>query len=431
MAILLVVFVISFIIGVPVAFCLGLSGLASLVFDLGGSASVIVSRLYSSMDSFPLLAIPLFVLMGQLLDKCGVLSRLSDFLVALLRPIKGGLAHVNVLLSMLFAGVSGTAVADIAAMGYLEVKMMEDAGYDKDFSAALTAASSICGPIIPPSVGMVLFALAVGGGVSIGGLFMAGIVPGLILGITMMITSVIVIKKRNMNTRIKTGEKVPVKTLVKLGLNAWPILLLPVIILGGIMFGIFTVTEAATVGCIYSLFVGFVVTKELRFSDIPLAIINAAVTTGTVAILFGAGNLVSWLLTVNQIPTLLAELITANIHSDWLFLIFVTIFLGILGCFMDATAAIILMAPILYPIALSFEIPVFTFGVIFTMTLMIGMITPPVGVALFVTSSVTDVKINALVRSIIPYVIQEFAVVFLLIFIPGLTVWLPKVLGFG
>ncbi len=431
MTILLIVFVVTFILGVPIAFCLGMSGLATLLLDMGKQVTVAVSRMYSSMDSFPLLSIPLFVLMGQLLDKSDVLKRLSDFLVALLRPIKGGLAHVNVLLSMLFAGVSGTALADIASMGYLEVKMMEDAGYDRDFSAAVTAASSIEGPIIPPSVGMILFVLAIGGGVSIGGLFMAGIVPGILMGIGMMLVNVIIIKKTHMDERIKVGEKLPAKSILKLALRAWPILLLPVIVLGGIMTGIFTVTESATIGVVYSLLVGFFVTKKLKLNDIPICAINAAITTGTVAMLFGAGSLVSWILTVNQIPVMLSNLITSTISNPYVFMLFTTVFLAILGCFMDATAAIIMMAPILYPISQAFGINTFTFGVLFVLVMMLGMITPPVGVVLFVTSSVAKVNIKDLIRRVLPYLAVMFFVVILMIFIPGLTSFLPTVLGFA
>jgi len=431
MTILVLVFIVTFLLGVPVAFTLGLAGLATLTLDMGKQLTVAVSRMYASMDSFPLLAIPLFVIMGQLLDKSDALSRLSDFLCALLRPIKGGLAHVNVLLSMLFAGVSGTALADIASLGYLEIKMMNEAGYDRDFAAAVTAASSIEGPIIPPSVGMILFVIAIGGGVSISGIFMAGLLPGIVMGVGMIIVNLFVIKARHMDKRIIRGEKLPTGELVKLGLKSWPMLLLPVIILGGIMTGVFTVTESATIGVFYALVVGFFVTKKLKLSDIPGCLIGAAITTGTVAMLFAAGSLVSWILTVNQIPAMLARMITTYISSPYVFMLFVTVFLAILGCFMDATAAIIMMAPILYPIATSFGINTFTFGVLFTMVMMIGMITPPVGVALFVTSSVAEVPIKSLIRMITPYVIEQFLVVLILIVFPPFTTWLPTVLGFA
>ena len=431
MSILVTVFLISFIIGVPVAFSLGLAGLAGLFFNLSASSTVAVARMYSAMDSFPLLAIPLFVLMGHIMERCGVLTLLADFLIALLRPVRGGLAHVNVLMSMMFAGVSGTAVADVASLGYMEIKLMEEAGYDKDFSAAVTAASSICGPIIPPSVGMVLFALAIGGGVSIGGLFMAGVIPGILLGVGLIATNMVIIKKKNMLERIRVDEKIGFKPIVKLGFQAWPILLLPIIILGGILSGVFTVTEAAAVGVVYSLFIGFFITKELRVTDIPIAIINAAVTTGTVAMLFGAGSLVSWILTVNQLPVKLALLITSYISSPIVFMLAIMVFLTILGCFMDATASIIMVAPILYPVACSFGIPVYTFGVLFVMTLMIGMITPPVGVVLFVTSSVGEIHVNKIIKAIWPYVIAELLIVILLVFIPGITTFVPRLFGLG
>ncbi len=429
MIVMLLIFVSSFIVGIPVAFGLGIAGIIGLAFFTDASASVAAVRMYTSLDSFALLSIPLFAVMGFVMEKGGTLQRLVSFLRTLLGPIKGGMAYVNVLNSMVFASISGTAVSDVSSMGYLEIKMMKETGLPKDFSGALTAASAVAGPTIPPSVAMVVFAQAVGGGLSISGLFMSGVLPGILLGLVLIIMSFVYVHRKSVAPYITVLPAAAPKELLKSFWQAFPVLLLPVIVIGGILLGIFTVTEAASVGIIYSLFIGFFVTKELKIRDIPSIVVSAALTTGTVAIIFGASSLVSWLLTINQIPQLIADALIAFTTNQQVYMLIVVGILLLVGCALEPNAAIIMLAPILYPIAMTLGIHPFQFGLIFVMAIEIGLLTPPVGVLLFVTSSVGNIELSKLIRCVWPFVLGEVAVVILAVFIPQISLLIPSLLG--
>lgn len=279
MLIIIVVFVISFLIGIPVAFSMGISGIVGLLFAANSAPNMAAIKMYTSLDSFALLAIPLYGIMGYIMEKSGALARLTNFLKTILGPIKGGMAYLNVLASMMFAGISGTAVSDVSSMGFLEIKMMKETGLPQDFSGALTAASAVAGPIIPPSLAMVVFALAIGGGISISGLFASGVIPGILLGLFLILVSYIYMHRKGVSEKIISDSKPSIKQVLHVTWSALPVLFLPFIIIGGILSGIFTVTEAAAVGIIYSLLVGFFITKELKIAHLPLIILSAASIT--------------------------------------------------------------------------------------------------------------------------------------------------------
>jgi tripartite ATP-independent transporter DctM subunit len=426
LVILSLVFAISIVIGVPIAFAMGLAGASWILFFEGIDPTLLTRRSLNALSSFPLLAIPLFIMIGMLADRCGMLPDLIRWLQLVFGWVRGGRAYINVAGSMLFAGVSGTAVSDIASLGRLEIKMMREAGYPLAYAAALTATSSILAPIIPPSVAMVIYALAAGN-VSIGGLFMAGLVPGVVLGLGLMAMSWY--KARYEDYGVLTPFP-DLRVLLRQTIRIVPLLILPVIIVGGIVSGIMTVTESAAVGVVYVLLIGFCMTRKLRLRDIYDSVIYSAVVSSVLGMLIAAGAIASWILTRNQATQQLADFMVSLTTDPTLFMVVVAVGLLILGTVMDATAIIIALAPILAPIAKLYGIPDLQFGVVFVICCMVGLITPPVGIILFMTSTVAGVSFEALSRAILPFVIWCIALVFIIIILPGLTLWLPRAFGF-
>ncbi len=420
------VFAVGVLIGMPIAFAMGIAGASWILFFEGIDPTLLARRSLNSLSSFPLLAIPLFIMIGSLADRCGMLPDMVRWLQLVFGWVRGGRAYINVTGSMLFAGVSGTAVSDIASLGRLEIKMMTEAGYPREYAAALTAVSSILAPIIPPSVAMVIYALAAGN-VSIGGLFMAGLLPGIVLGLGLMAMSWY--KARYEDYGMLTPFP-PLGVLLRQTIGMIPLLLLPVIIVGGIVSGIMTVTESAAVGVIYVLFIGFFIKRQLRLRDIYESITYSAVVSSVLGMLIAAGAIAAWILTRNQVTQQLADFLTSLTTDPTLFMVVVAIGLLVLGTVMDATAIIIALAPILAPIAKLYGVNDLQFGVVFVLCCMVGLITPPVGVVLFMTSTVAGVSFEALSRAILPFVIWCFALVFLIILVPGLTLWVPRYLGY-
>lgn len=419
------IFAACLVIGVPIAFALGIAGAAYIVYAEGLPVELLSRRMFYAMNSFPLLAIPLFIVIGDLAERSGMLPRLVEWLKLLVGWSRGGRAYLNVIGSLIFAGVSGTAVADVASMGRLEIQMMRRAGYSLEFSASLTAASSIMGPIVPPSVAMVIYALAAGN-ISIVGLFLAGIIPGGLIALALLILSWY-------KTRQGEFETQPFPAFGELARHTFqvaPLLMLPLIIIGGVTGGIFTVTELAAIGTAYVIFIGFFVTRELTFSDIYKSIIYSAEMSAVLGLLMGAGAIIAWILTRNQAAAELTALMEQVSADRMVFLLICVTILFLIGLFMDATAVIIAFAPLLAPVALNFGVDPLHFGVVFVMTVMIGMITPPVGIVLFITSAVADIKFEKLSRAIIPFVIAEMIVVLLVVLFPSLATWISRVAGF-
>ncbi|MBW1659249.1 MAG: TRAP transporter large permease [Deltaproteobacteria bacterium] len=419
------VFFITLALGFPVAFCLGFTAFAGLL-GKGMMLSIMAQRMFTGIDSFPLMAVPFFVLAGELMNRGGTTRRLIDFANVLVGRIPGGLAHTNIVASMFFGGISGSAVADAAAMGTILVPGMVRKGFNPGFSAAVTAASSTMGPIIPPSIFMVIMGVTTG--LSIGGLFAAGIIPGLLLGLSMMVLSYFMAIKHHY-----PRETIPfnVKTISKAALSAGPALLAPVIILGGILGGIFTATEAAAVAVLYAFFLGTVIYRELSLKEIKDVFIQSGVTTAVLLLIIGMANIFSWVLTAEQIPTRIAHSLLTLTHNPYLILLLMNIFLLFIGMFLEGGAAIIILAPTLLSVATTVGITPLHFGFVMVLNIVVGLLTPPLGVCLFVVAGVTGLDFSTIIRSVLPFLALEIAVLLLVTYFPALILFIPKLLGYA
>lgn len=421
----ILVFIISLVIGVPIAFCLGLSALISLIFMKDIPLVVIAQKMFTGLDIFPFMAVPFFILAGDLMNRSGITKRLVDFSDILVGHIKGGLANINIVSSMFFAGITGSAVADASAIGAMMIPAMKEKGFDIDFSAAVTASASVIGPIIPPSIPMVIFALLSGS--SVGALFLAGVFPGILLAIFLMLISYVISSKRNYPRRVK---KVQIKEFLIICLNAIIPLIMPIIILGGILLGIFTATEASSVAVVYSLIIGFLVYRNLKLIDLKKIFISTAKTTGMVFLVIACANMFNWIIAIERIPQLVEAFFIAYIGNQFLFLLVMNIMFLILGCFMEGTAAMIITVPIFLPIAEAFGVNPIMFGAIVVLNLMIGLITPPVGLCLYVACGISNISLERISKAIIPFLIAEIIVLLIVTYCPPVTLWLPKIAGY-
>lgn len=426
LTVLVVTFVGTVIIGIPVAFCLGLAALGSLVVWGDMPLYLIPQRMFTGIDSFLLMAIPFFMLAGELMSTVGILDRILKFADVLVGHIRGGLAHVNIVASMVFAGTSGSAVADTSAIGATMIPAMTRDGYSLDFSSGVTAGSSTIGPIIPPSIPMIIYAASTSG-ISVAALFLAGAIPGIMIGLGEIVIAYIIAVRRNYPYR---KERLDFRTVLFRTWHGLPGLFMPVIVLGGILGGVFTPTEAGAMAVLYATMVGFFVTRQLKFSDIPRAMLRAGVTTSVVFLLIGTANGISWLLTTQQVPQILSAQLQALSSSPIVFLIIVNIFLLMVGCLMETAAALIMLVPILAPIADAFGVHPIHFGVIVVLNLVIGLVTPPVGACLFVACGIARISMERLVRAVMPFVIWQLVVLALVTYFPVLTVWLPTYFGY-
>ena len=417
-------FFLTIAIGVPVAFCLGLAALVALLVWGKVSLVLIPQRMFTGVDSFVLMAIPFFMLAGELMGTSGILDRLLRFSDMLVGWMRGGLAHVNIVSSMIFAGISGSAVADASALGSVLIPPMSKE-YGKEFGTAVCAGAATIGPIIPPSIPMIVYALTTN--VSVAGLFMAGVVPGFLMGLGMMGIAYVIAKRRNYNRRT---QPIPWPEIRQRTVQVIPALVMPLIIIGGILFGVVTPTEAGALAVLYAVLVGFFVTRELRWSHFPPALLRSGVTTAIVFILIATANVVSWLLTAGQVPRLLGELLRSISQSPWVFLLMVNLLLLVVGCLLDNLAAMIMLAPILAPIAASYGIHPLHFGFIFVMNGVIGMLTPPFGIVLFVVCGISRLPLLTVSRAVLPFVSWQLIVLFLCTYIPGVAMWIPEVLGY-
>lgn len=417
-------FALSMLFGIPIGFSLGVGSLAALLAK-GTSLSLIASRMFTGIDSFPIMAIPFFILTGELMNGTGItkrLVRLSDVLVG---HFKGGLAHVNIVVSMFFAGITGSAVADTSAIGSMLIPTMVEQGFDTDFSAAVTASSSVIGPIIPPSIPMVVFSLITGA--SVGGLFLAGFVPGVLLGLGLMVPTYIISVRRN----YPSSKRATLREVLDAVVKAIVPLLMPVIILGGILSGAFTATEASAVAVLYGMVIGFLVWKNLKLKDLPPIFMRAAKTTATVFLVMAAANIFNWLMATEQIPQKLATLLTSNVTSVWALLLIINLVLLLLGCFMEGTAAMIITVPIIMAILRDTGINPLQIGAIVVLNLMIGLITPPLGLCLFIACGISKISLEKLSKAILPFLAAEIVVLMLVTYIEPITMFLPRLFGFA
>ncbi|TVM19389.1 C4-dicarboxylate ABC transporter permease [Oceanidesulfovibrio indonesiensis] len=418
------VFVITLFLGVPVALCLGLSALAGLVV-MDTPLILLAQRFFQGMNSFPLMAVPFFVLAGELMNQGGTTQRLINFASMLVGRVPGGLAQTNVVASMFFGGISGSAVADAAAIGSIMVPGMVRKGYSPGFSAAITAASSTMGPIIPPSIFMVIMGVTTG--LSIGGLFAAGIVPGLLLGLSMIVYSYIVAIRRNYP---KETEPITRQRVIRQLLSAGPALLAPVVILGGILGGVFTPTEAAAVAVLYSAILGVFIYRELNLKKFVNVLINSGITTSVLLLIIGMANIFAWVLTAEQVPGRIADMLLSITENPYLILLLINVFLVFIGMFLEGGAAIIILAPTLLAITTQVGIDPLHFGLIMVLNIVVGLLTPPLGVCLFVVCGVTGLSLQRVTRAVIPFLFIEFGVLLLATYFPGLILFLPRLFGY-
>lgn len=422
MLFMIVLFLAIMLIGTPVGFAMG--SLTNISFGiLGGNQSMISQKLFAGIDTYTYVCILLFILATDLMTVGGITNALVTFCEKIVGHIKGGLAHVNVLASMLFAGLSGSAIADASSLGPVEIDLMTKGGYKRDFSAAVTAASAIIGPIIPPSNIMIIFAGAIGT-VSVGKMFLAGAVPGILLGIAYMILCYFMAKKYSMPCREKRASLKEVLSSLK---GTLPALLLPVIIMGSIISGICTATESSALAVVYAVIVSLA-NRKLTWKKFKASCIRAALASANVLFIIAVSTAMGWAITTLQIAQRLSEFCLAFINSKFMFLLFMNILLLILGMVLDATPAILLMVPILWPVAKTYGIDSIHFGITMCLNLMIGNLTPPVGMMLFVISNVGKVKLSVLYKSILPFVAVAVAVLMLVTYIPSFSTFIPNLL---
>ncbi len=418
---IVVVWLAAILMGMPLFASMGLAALAFVTFS-GLSPSIVPQKMAQAMNSFPLVAAPLFILMGNLLGAAKLTDRIVRFATSLVGSLRGGYAHASILSSMIFAGMVGSAVADAAGTGAVEVRAMKKAGYRPETAAAISAAAATIGPIIPPSLPMVIY--GVSADASIGRLFLAGVVPGVLMGLSLM-TLVAIIAPRQGLPRHSFGGLCDVWLALKESIWA---LLTPVILLGGMFSGLVTPTEAAAVACLWALFLGFVVYRTLSIRDLPAILINTAETTGIVAVLVMVAGALGWCMSISRIPQTLAPAIVAVIHQPVVFLLVSNLVLLAVGCFMEALAAMLILIPILVPAAISFGIDPVQFGLIMIFNLILGTIHPPIGVVLFVMARIAEVTFEQISRAILPWLVPLLIVLLAITVWPPLTLWLPGLL---
>ena len=416
---LFAVFIGALVLGVPVGIALGISSVAYLL-AAGIDLSVVPQYMFAGMDSFVLLCIPGFVLAGNLMNGGGITDQIVRFGNALVGHIRGGLGLANVTGSMIFAGISGTAVAETASIGAVMIPAMRKSGYDAPFAAALTAAASTVGPIIPPSVPMIIVGTLTG--LSVGKMFLAGAVPGVLLGVGMMITCYILARKRN----YPRGTWQGFRYLLSTSRGAFWALLMTAVILFGIVGGYFTPTEASVVSALYAFVVGLYVYKGFKIGDLPGIMIESAIGSGALLLLVGLANVFGWILTSEQIPQAIAAWMLSVTTNKYVIILLINILLLIVGCFMETIAALIILFPPLLAVAIKVGIDPIHFATFSVLNLMIGLTTPPVGVCLFVAAGIAKISLGEISRAIWPFLVCNIFILFLVSYVPQISLWLPN-----
>jgi len=458
-------FLVLMLIGVPVAIAMAVASVLYLVFYNVAPDIIAAQRMIAGVESFPLLAVPFFILAGNLMNSAGVTGRIYSFAVALVGWMKGGLAQVNIIGSVIFSGMSGTALADAAGIGTIEIKAMKEHGYPVEVAVGVTAASATLGPIFPPSLPFVIYGMMAN--VSIGALFMAGIVPGVVMTVLMMLTVAIFAYRHGWGSdtpfEIKRLLAASVEILIVLAVplaiyllmlaglslniavgialvvliavdwyfdfSAVMALMTPVILIGGMTMGWFTPTEAAVAAVLWSLFLGLVRYRTMTLSSLARATFDTIETTAAVLFIVTAASVFAWLLTVSQAAQMLSGAILTITDNKWVFLILVNLLMLFVGCFLDTIAAITILVPILLPLVVQFDIDPVHFGLIMTLNLMIGLLHPPLGMVLFVLSRVAKLSVERTTMAILPWLVPLFIALILITFVPAITLWLPTEVG--
>lgn len=418
-------FFIAALLGMPLAFSLGVAAVSGILVS-GFDLNVLPSRMMNAVNAFPLMSIPFFVLAGEIMMKAGIMQRLIDLANAAVGQVKGGLAHVAMGAGLGLSTVSGAAVADASALGGTLMGPLSRY-YSRGFSAAVLAAAANLGPIIPPSGAMIVYAFVAGSTVSVGGLFMAGVLPGLILVTGMMLLCSIYAHVKDLP---RTGESFSLRRVAREARRSVIILLMPVVVIGGIVGGAFTATEGSAIAVVYALLIGFFVTRQLTLKDLPEALINTAITTAVVGAMIAFASVVTYMMTIDLFPMQLASWLKEVTTDPIVFLLIVTGVLVVVGCFLESNAAYVMLVPLLHPIAVSYGIDPLHFGFLFVFNLVIGMLTPPVGVVLFVLCGVARIGIGEISRAIWPFVLLMYTLLFVCMFFPGIVLTLPRALGY-
>ena len=460
-----ILFLVMMSTGIPVAIAMAGASLLYILFsgDLPGFA--VVHRMIGGIDSFPLLAVPFFILAGNLMNNAGITNRIYNFALALVGWMKGGLGHVNVLGSVIFAGMSGTAIADAAGLGTIEIKAMKDHGYDLEFAVGVTAASATLGPIIPPSLPFVIYAMMAN--VSVGALFLAGILPGILLALGMMLTVAYFAHKNGWGGDIKFSLKrfgnAIIETLI---VTIWPLslyyavqwganaqitvaiglvvlfladwkfkfqavlpIMTPVLLIGGMTTGLFTPTEGAIAACVWAMVLGLFWYKTLSWRMFSKVCLDTVETTSTVMFIVSAASIFGWMLTATGVTAAIADWVLGFTKEPWLFLMLANVLMLFVGCFLEPTAAITILVPILLPIVLKLGIDPVHFGLVMVLNLMIGLLHPPMGMVLFVLARVAKLSVERTTAAILPWLVPLLVSLVILTYIPAISLWLPKYMG--
>ena len=425
--ILLAVFPVLLLIGIPISVTIGISSVLSILTALPWENAVFTAaqRIFTGINSFSLLAIPFFVLAGIIMNNGGIAIKLVNFATLLSGKLPGSLAHTNVVGNMLFGAISGSGTAAAAAIGGTMSPLQDEAGYDKDFSAAVNIASAPTGLLIPPSNSLIIYSL-VSGGTSVAALFMAGYIPGILWGLGVMVVAFFIAKKRGYKNN---AERPTFMQALKIFLDAVPSLSLIIIIIGGIIGGIFTATEGAAIAVVYSLLLSMLFYKSIKIKDLPRILLESINMTAMIVFLIGVSSIMSWVLAFTNVPTYITQLILGISDNPVIILLIMNVLLLVVGTFMDLTPAILIFTPIFLPIAQNLGMDTIQFGIMLVFNLCIGTITPPVGNTLFVGCRVAKTKIEGVIKNILPFYVSIFVVLMLVTFIPAISLFLPRVMG--
>jgi C4-dicarboxylate transporter DctM subunit len=413
-------FIVLVVIDVPIAIALGLAGVLALWWLGSIPTMLVITRMVAGIDNFPLLAVPMFVLAGSIMENGGAAGRLVRLASALVGFIRGGLGMVVIVATILFSGISGSSVADTAAIGSLMLPAMQKKGYPVEFATALMVSAGGMGILIPPCITMIIYAFIAN--TSVGALFIGGIIPGLVMGVGLMVLTYFIARRYGYPAEAKASAREIWRAFAD---SVWALLTLAIILVG-IVGGVFTATEAAVIAVLYSLIVGTVIYKELRWSQLPKILLDTAVTSGVVMLVISTSSIFAWVLANQQIPQKVAETLFTLSNQPWVFLLLVNLLMLVVGCFLDATPALLILVPILLPLALRLGIDPVHFGIVLVANLGIGFITPPVGVTLFVATSITGVPIARVVKPLMPYFLVMVTSLLLITYVPWFTLVLPR-----
>ena len=424
LTILFISFLVLVFINTPVAFAMGIASLLAVWLTGDLPLNMLVTRMFVAVDSFPLMAVPFFILAGEIMNAGGITKRIVNFSRALVGSIKGGLAHVNIVASMIFAGISGSATADSSAMGSMLIPIMVEDDYSPEFSVVVTATSSTIGPVIPPSMMMVIYGVIAN--VSIASLFLGGIIPGVAVGLALMAMSYHISARKGYGTVCAFSWKLLGETFKKATLA----LMMPIIILGGIVSGIFTATEAGVIATVYAIVVGLFVYKTIKLKNLPKLFIKSAVTTTICLFVIATASIFGWLLAWEGFPEMVRDLLLSISNNPDIVLILIIAFIFLLGLFVEGIPVLIIFAPIFVPVMAHFGVNIVHFGVVFVMAVLIGSVTPPVGILLYLCCGIAKIPVSQASKIIWPFVLMLVLVLYLCVLFPALVTFIPKTLGY-